>query len=189
MASTSRLIRIAAGAVALILAGLPADAQKALPPLPVPDTPPPVPPILQAYKPVTADRLAKPADGDWLQYRRTYDGWGYSPLAQITAANANKLKLVWTMATGQVEGHEAPPIVHNGVMFVATPNNQVLAINAKSGDLLWRYKRPMPEDILLLHPTSRGVGLWGDKVYFPANDAVLVAIDVKTGKEAWTAAV
>jgi alcohol dehydrogenase (cytochrome c) len=74
-------------------------------------------------------------------------------------------------------------------MFVATPGNQVLAIDAKKGDLLWRFKRPMPEDILLLHPTSRGVGLLGDKVYFAAADAVLVALDAKTGKELWNAKV
>ena len=102
-------------------------------------------------------------------YRRTYDGWGYSPLAQITPANVGRLKLVWTLATGQVEGHEAPPIVDNGVMFVATPGNQVLAIDAKTGNLLWRYKRPIPDDMLLLHPTSRGVALYGDKVYFAAG--------------------
>src|SRR4029453_3671820 len=50
-------------------------------------TPPPVPAILQSYKPVTADRLKKPEDGDWLMARRTYDGWGYSPLDQITRGN------------------------------------------------------------------------------------------------------
>jgi alcohol dehydrogenase (cytochrome c) len=65
----------------------------------------------------------------------------------------------------------------------------VLAIDAKSGNLLWRYKRPIPEDEMFLHPTSRGVGLLGDKVYFAAADAVLVALDTKTGKEAWTAKV
>ena len=60
----------------------------------------------------------QPEDGDWLMYRRTYDGWGYSPLPQITAENVGKLKPVWTLATGQIEGHQAPPIVNNGVMFV-----------------------------------------------------------------------
>src|ERR1700753_1713351 len=60
------------------------------------------------------------------------------------------------LETGQGEGHEAPPILNNRVMFVATPGNQVLAIDTKSGDLLWRYKRPIPDDMLLLHPTSRG---------------------------------
>jgi alcohol dehydrogenase (cytochrome c) len=142
-------------------------------------------PVLAAYKEVNADRLTKPDDGDWLMFRRTYDGWGYSPLDQITPANASRLHPVWSMATGQVEGHQAPPIVNNGVMFVATPGNQVLAINAKTGDLLWRFKRPIPEDQFLLHPTSRGVGLWSDKVFFAATDAVLVALDAKTGKEVW----
>ena len=179
---------LAASALALVMVAA-ASAQQPLPPLPKPDTPPPVPPILQSYKPVTADRLKQPEDGDWLMYRRTYDGWGYSPLSQITTENVGRLKPVWTLATGQVEGHQAPPIVNNGVMFVATPGNQVLAIDAKKGDLLWRFKRPIPEDMLLLHPTSRGVGLLGDKVYFAAADAVLVALDAKTGKEVWKAPV
>jgi alcohol dehydrogenase (cytochrome c) len=182
-----RKLAIAVGsALSLALTVATGGAQKPLPPLPTPDTPPPVPNVLKNYKPVTADQLTKPGDGDWLQYRRTYDGWGYSPLAQITAGNVHNLKLAWTLQTGQVEGHEAPPIVNNGVMFDATPGNQVLAIDAKTGNLLWRYKRPIPDDMLLLHPTSRGVGLWGDKVYFAAADAVLVALDVKSGKEVWT---
>jgi len=92
----------------------------------------PMPPVLANYKPVTADRLTHPADGDWLMFRRTYNGWGYSPRAQITPANAGRLKPVWSMTTGQLEGHQAPPIVNNGVMFVATPGNQVIAADAKT---------------------------------------------------------
>jgi len=145
----------------------------------------PLAPVLADYKPVTAERLTHPADGDWLMFRRTYNGWGYSPLAQITPANAGQLKLVWSMTTGQLEGHQAPPIVNNGVMFVATPGNQVIAADAKTGDLLWRFKRPIPEDMLQLHPTSRGVALWQDKVLFAATDATIVALDAKTGKEVW----
>jgi alcohol dehydrogenase (cytochrome c) len=171
------------------LAAATALAQQPQPPLPTPETPPPVPPILQSYKPVTPDELKQPPDGDWLMYRRTYNGWGYSPLSQITAANVGGLRPVWSLQTGQVEGHQAPPIVNNGVMFVATPGNQVLAIDAKKGELLWRFKRPIPEDMLLLHPTSRGVGLLGDKVYFAAADTVLIALDAKTGKEVWKAPV
>jgi len=176
---------IAASLLALALSAATASAQQPLPPLPTPETPRPVPPILQGYKPVTAERLKQPEESDWLMYRRTYDGWGYSPLSQITTENVGRLKPVWTLQTGQIEGHQAPPIVNNGVMFVATPGNQVLAIDAKKGDLLWRFKRPIPEDILLLHPTSRGVGLLDDKIYFAAADAVLVALDAKTGKEVW----
>jgi len=180
---------LVASVLATVLSATLASAQQPLPPLPKPETPPPVHPILQSYKPVTADRLKQPEDSDWLMYRRTYDSWGYSPLAQIAPENAARLKPVWTLVTGQVEGHQAPPMVNNGVMFVATPGNQVLAIDAKKGDLLWRFKRPISEDILLLHPTSRGVGLLGDKVYFAAADAVLVALDAKTGNEVWNATV
>jgi len=147
--------------------------------------PGPMPEILERYTPVTAERLKKPEDGNWLMFRRTYDGWGYSPLEEITRANVSRLQPVWSFATGQVEGHQAPPIVNNGVMFVATPGNQVIALEAKTGNVLWRYKRPFPEDLTPLHPTSRGVGLYGDKVYFAAAEAVLVALDAHTGAVAW----
>jgi alcohol dehydrogenase (cytochrome c) len=151
--------------------------------------PPPMPAVLQKYQPVTADRLKNPEDGNWLMIRRTYDGWGYSPLAQITADNVKNLRLVWTFATGEPKVHEAAPIVNNGVMFVSTPNNQVIAIDAKSGNVLWRYRRSRPNGSVVPHDTSRGVALFGDKVYYAAGEAVLVALDAKTGKEVWTTTV
>jgi len=155
--------------------------------LPPPPPPPPVPPLLANYQPITAARLKKPNDGDWPMVRRTYDGWGYSPLDQITPANVARLRPAWVFSTGVANGHEAPPIVANGVMFVATPGNQVIALDAKSGALLWRYRRPLAEDVILLHATSRGVALFDDTVFFAAGEAVLVALDVRTGKEKWTA--
>jgi len=137
------------------------------------------------YKPVTQQRLQNPEPGDWLMYRRTYDGQIYSPLKQINTGNVKNLKPVWTFATGVNEGHEAPPMVNNGVMFVATPYNQVIALDAKSGDLIWRYKHTVPEDLFQLHPTSRGVGMWQGKLFLAATDDHLIAIDAKTGKEVW----
>ena len=169
----------------LLLGSAIAFAQQQPPPAP----PQPVPRILQAYKTVTAERLKKPEDSDWLMIRRTYNGWGHSPLKQITTGNVNRLQPVWSMATGMPSGHEAPPIVNNGVMFVATPGNQVIALNAKNGAVLWRYKRPLADDVILLHGTSRGVALFGNKVFFAAAEAVLVALDASTGKEIWTATV
>ena len=148
--------------------------------------PVPMPAILQNYMPVTTDRLTNPEDANWLMVRRTYNGWGYSPLYQITTANVQRLQPVWVLATGVNNGHEAVPIVNEGVMFVATPGNQVIAVNVKTGIVLWRYRRPLPEDVVLLHPTSRGVALFGDKVFFASGDAVLVALDAKTGKEVWS---
>ena len=122
-----------------------ASAQQTIAPASATPTTGPLPDVLAKYTPVTAERLKNPEDGNWLLFRRTYDGWGYSPLSQITPANVGNLQLVWSFATGQVEGHQAPPIVNNGVMFVATPGNQVLAIEAKTGALLWRYKRAFPK--------------------------------------------
>ena len=94
---------------------------------------------------------------------------------------------VWSFSTGVDSGHESPPIVNNGVMFVTTPYSQVIALDAATGDLLWRYKRPLPEGFSALHNTNRGVALYGDKVYFAPLDAMLVALDAKTGKVAWEA--
>src|SRR6188474_2881432 len=90
-----------------------AQQQQQPPPGPPPAPPQPVPRILQSYKTVTAERLKKPEDTDWLMIRRTYNGWGHSPLKQITTGNVNKLQPVWTMSTGMPSGHEAPPIVNN----------------------------------------------------------------------------
>ena len=90
---------------------------------------------LTAYKPVTDERLANPEPENWLQYRGNYRGWGYSPLDQITSANIGRLTPMWSYSTGKLEGHQAPPIVNNGVMFASTPQNQVIALNAKTGDL------------------------------------------------------
>ncbi len=179
-----------AGAAAILAASLStASSQQTVAPTSATPVPGPMPEILQKYTPVTTDQLKKPEDGNWLLFRRTYDGWGFSPLQGINRDNVSRLQPVWSFATGQTEGHQAPPIVNNGVMFVATPGNQLLALEAKTGNLLWRYKRPLPEDMTPLHPTNRGVGLFGDKVYFAAAELVLVALDAKTGKEVWTAKV
>jgi len=148
--------------------------------------PPPMPEILQSYKPVTAARLRNPEDRNWLMIRRTYDGWGYSPLEQINTQNIARLQPAWVFSTGANNGHEAPPIVNDGVMFVSTPGNQVIALNAKTGMILWRYRRQGPGDAVVLHPTTRGVALYGDKVFLAANECFLVALDAKTGEEVWT---
>ena len=151
--------------------------------------PEPMPAALRDYKQVTAARLLKPGDGEWLMARRTFDGWGYSPLSQITPQNVQHLEPVWVLSTGMNNGHEAIPVINGGVMFVSTPGSQVLAIDVKAGRVLWRYRRELAEDVRFPHPTSRGVALYGDKVFFAAGDAVLVALDARTGKEVWTAKV
>src|SRR5574341_672214 len=155
--------------------------------LPTPD--PPVPAVLRTYQSVTAERLKKPEDNNWLMIRRTYDGWGFSPLKEITPDNVRRLRPVWVFSTGEARVHEAAPIVNNGVMFISTPNNQVIAIDARTGNLLWRYKRPRPTGAFVLHDTNRGVALYENRVFYAAGEAVLVALDATTGRELWTTTV
>src|SRR5271154_5866207 len=111
----------------------------------------PLPQVLKNYQPVTAERLKNPEASNWLMIRRTYDGWGYSPLDQLTPANVKSLKPVWVFSTGEAKVHEAAPLVNNGVMFLSTPNDQVIAIDVKSGNLLWRYKRTRPTAAIVPH--------------------------------------
>ena len=142
-----------------------------------------------AYSSVTDERLRNPAPEDWLMYRGTYDSWGYSPLDQITTDNVGDLVPVWTFSTGVNSGHQAPPIINDGVMFVTTPESQVLALDARSGELVWRYRRELPDDIRRGHRTNRGVGLYGDLVFVTALDAVVVALDARSGEVVWEQAV
>ncbi len=139
-----------------------------------------------AYPTVTDDRLVHPDPGDWLMYRRTYDGSGFSPLKEITPSNVHKLSLAWSLSTDLVEAHETTPIVNHGRMFITTPGNNIIALDAKTGTQLWRYVRKYPDGLFQLHPTNRGVALYGDRVYMATTDCALVALDAASGKEVWT---
>ena len=139
-----------------------------------------------AYPTVTDDRLLHPDAGDWLMYRRTYDGSGFSPLKEITPSNIHKLSLAWSLSTDLVEAHETTPIVNYGRMFITTPGNNIIALDAKTGTQLWRYVRKYPDGLFQLHPTNRGVALYGDLVYMATTDCALVALDAASGKEVWT---
>ena len=149
------------------------------------------------YSPVTAERLESPEPGNWLQTRRTYDGHGHSPLAEVTRENVADLAPVWNVSTGPYEdptsfaalpargAHQSPAIVNDGVMFVTTHDSQVLALDAASGEELWRYRWELPAGIVPVHPTNRGVSLWEDKVFFTTFDARVVALDAATGEHLW----
>ena len=126
------------------------------------------------YSDVTAERLTNPEDRNWLQTRRTYDGQAHSPLTQITRDNVAQLTEVWSHPTGPYRpapeftalpasgAHQAAAIVNDGVMFMTTHDNQVIAMDAKSGEEHWRYQHPLPPDLVPVHPANRGVALWED---------------------------
>ena len=141
------------------------------------------------YAPVTDERLTNPAPENWLMYRRTYDSQGFSPLAEIDTENVARLRPAWTFATGMREGHQAPPVVNNGAMFITTPHNHLIALDAATGEQRWRYQRELPEDLSQMHPTNRGAGLHGKLVFMATADCYLVALDAVTGAVVWEAEV
>jgi len=154
---------------------------------------------IESYSPVTAERLAAPEPGNWLTHRRTYDGQGHSPLDQITTANVADLKVVWSLPTGPYAelsdfaalparpAHQAPVMVNDGVMFMTTPDQQIIALNAATGAEHWRFRHELPSDIIPVHPTNRGVALWGDKVFMATLDAQVIAVDARSGEKLWSA--
>ena len=156
---------------------------------------------IENYAPVTKERLLNPEPGNWLSIRRTYDGQMHSPLTEITPENVKGLKQVWTATTGPRQSvteftalpadiaNEAPPLINNDVMIYSAGDNQILAIDLKDGKEIWRYSYDLPEGLIPIHPTNRGVALWDDKVFFGTLDAHLVALDAKSGEELWKAKV
>ena len=132
---------------------------------------------------VTDALLADPPPADWLSWRRTRDGHGYSPLDEVTRDNVDELQLAWVLAIRE-GNHQTTPLVHDGVMFLANPGNVVQAIDAVTGEVIWQYRSPLPEDAVRRGAT-RTLALYGDKVYLATYDAALVALDARTGEEVW----
>ena len=136
------------------------------------------------FQPVTDEVLRNPSDADWLQWRRTYDGWAYSPLDQIDRENVRNLQLVWSRAlnAGQVE---LIPLVHNGVMYIPHPGSVIEAVDATTGDLIWRYRRDTSEGAGS-NSGVRNIAIYDDKIFFavPAG-GFLIALDARTGAVVW----
>jgi len=149
--------------------------------------PAPVPELLEDFVPVTDAMLREPAPENWIGFRNGYALWGYSPLDQIDAGNVGELRLAWSRA--MQEGYqEVEPIVHDGVMFLANVEDIVQALDATTGDLLWQYRRNLPENIANVTGTRyryRNVSIYGDKIFLATNDAYIVALDARTGELVW----
>ena len=142
---------------------------------------------VETFTPVTDAMLENPDPADWLNWRRTLDGWGYSPLNQINTENVYQLQLVWAWPLGP--GNSQPtPLVHDGVMFIPNTGNGVQAVDAVTGERIWQYARPERPGRNPDAPPSRGsrsIAIYGDKVYLNTTDAHIVALDARTGEVAW----
>ncbi|OFW02722.1 MAG: hypothetical protein A3I61_02770 [Acidobacteria bacterium RIFCSPLOWO2_02_FULL_68_18] len=143
----------------------------------------------RSFTPVTDATLRSPGPNDWLHWRRTLDGWGYSPLNQITRENVGQLQLAWSWAM-RPGSNQVTPLVYDGVMYLANPGSGVQALDAATGDLIWEYEREYPAGPGQgggdgVGRPMRSIAIWDDKIYVNTADAHIVALDARTGKAAW----
>jgi len=151
---------------------------------PYADKPPAVnrPNPLDKFTAVSDAMLANPPASEWLTWRRTYDDQGFSPLKQIDKSNVGNLRVAWTWSLPS-GANEGTPLEHDGVIFANGFGDQIQALDAATGDLLWQYTRQLPKDA---RPTpKRNMAIYGNKIYMGTSDVHLVALDVKTGKVIW----
>ncbi|HZR24934.1 MAG TPA: PQQ-dependent dehydrogenase, methanol/ethanol family [Vicinamibacterales bacterium] len=140
-----------------------------------------------------ADGLANPSR--WLTYSGDFTGQRFSPLTQITPANAEQLSAQWTFQTGVNTKFEATPIVVDGVLYVtggAAPalggavTQHAWAIDGRTAKQLWHYQRQMPEGLkVCCGLVNRGFAVYRDRLFFVTLDAHFVALEMKTGKVAF----
>jgi alcohol dehydrogenase (cytochrome c) len=141
---------------------------------------------LARSSPVTDEMLASPSPNDWLSWRGTHDGLGFSPLTAIDKANVGTLRLQWSLSL-PAGPNTATPLVHDGVIYVHSFGDHVQALDAATGDELWHYARELPSTF---RPTvKRNMALYGDKLYVGTSDVHVVALDVQTGTVVWDAAI
>jgi PQQ-dependent dehydrogenase (methanol/ethanol family) len=126
-----------------------------------------------------------PQAGDWLTYNGNLSANRYSELQQVTTANVANLKLQWIFPTHYF-GLETTPLAADGVLYFTAPN-QVFAIDALTGALLWTYARPQTTGLTgdAKLGTNRGVALLNDKIFFVTDNAHLLALSRSNGALLW----
>ena len=142
----------------------------------------------QDFTPVTDAMLADPSDDDWLMWRRTLDGWGYSPLNQINRENVAELQMVWTR--GLVRGaQEGTPLAYDGVLYMPQASDTIHAINAETGDLIWAYQRSLPDDVYEYvggnARNNRNIAIYDRFIVNTTDDNYGIGLDAVTGELAW----
>src|SRR5712692_2729247 len=137
----------------------------------------------------TARLLAAREDAkNWLLPGHDYTNQRYVALEQVNTQNVKLLALRWKFSTGIQEAFQATPLVADGVMYLTTPKNHLVALDARTGTQLWRYEYPLDTKALCCGAANRGAGMGYGKVYMATADAHLIAVDQQTGKLVWNGA-
>jgi glucose dehydrogenase len=141
----------------------------------------------------TAQQLtASPRDG-WITNGGNVYNQRYSPLARINKTNVATLKPAWRThlngsGTDSKYSGQAQPLVYDGVIYIPTGANDVFALDADDGKILWTYEAHLDPNITVICCgwMSRGVALGDGKVFSGQLDGKLVALDHATGKVVWS---
>ena len=125
-------------------------------------------------------------DQDWSSYGMDLSNQRFSRVTQINKTNVETLEIAWQVETGVKATFKATPIVHKGIMYVSLPFNNVIALDAKTGNEIWRYEHDLkPNWKLCCGPSNRGVALQGKQLFFGTVDARLISLNIKTGEKIW----
>jgi quinohemoprotein ethanol dehydrogenase len=139
------------------------------------------------------DRLLQsPVGKDWVTNGGNLTNQRYSTLKQIDTTNVKRFKGAWMTRLkgsgfgGKYSG-EATPLVKDGIMYMVTGNDDVFALNAKTGDILWEHWSGIGQTIstVCCGWLNRGLAMGEGMLFLGQLDANVVALDIKTGKEVW----
>jgi alcohol dehydrogenase (cytochrome c) len=129
---------------------------------------------------VRFEDVEKSPNANWLTYHGDYSAQRFSPLTQINRGTVSNLVPAWTYHFDRARRLEATPVVYDGVMYV-TNSNEVDAIDARSGRLIWSFE----DEQATRQDVNRGVAILGNAVFFVTSDAHLVALNRTTGGLLW----
>ncbi len=137
---------------------------------------------------VTFDRLlhADREPQNWLTYSGSYQSQRYSALTQLNPTNVKDLQMHWAFQARSIEKFEATPLVVDGVMYLTQAPNDIVALDAASGEIKWIYSySPSREAKPCCGRVNRGVAILGNSIFMATIDAHLVAVNARDGKLLW----
>lgn len=188
---------VAAGGIADAQVETPAQAEKAAPTVGEVGIAPRIQPdaksgevvamhkaLLDKVSPVSSAMLLSPPPSEWLQWRRTYNDHGFSPLEEISRDNVGKLQTAWSWSIAP-STTEDTPLEHDGILYVYGAADHLQALDATTGDLLWEYRRPPTRTAGRQDSVHRNIALYENMVIFGTDDKHEVALNAKSGAVVW----
>ncbi len=130
-------------------------------------------------------RNAATNDADWLTYSHGYENQRHSGLAAIDRGNVARLVPKWIYQTGVDGTFQTSPIVLDGVVYLTTPRNHIVALDGETGSVRWKYTHEMQTSKPCCGTHNRGLAIGYGRLYQITADARLVAVDRDTGEVVW----